>query len=349
MAATVAARSASLFASHSYKTTKAVIIRPFTASSSAPFAYDILLRPTYLSVSGGMLSRKSCQRRAATLQEKEEQVGVEDYFHVKTMPNIVEEPTDDDNSSSKEPGMVEKWVIKFEQSLNVLLTDSVIKVLDLFYHDRNYARFFVLETIARVPYFAFISVLHMYESFGWWRRADYLKVHFAESWNELHHLLIMEELGGNAFWFDRFLAQHIAIFYYFMTVLILDLYRSMKFTSDIKLWSPYYSYILAVFLFKFQCHIIVMEQYLLYWKLLERLVTGFSFESISILSVDIDIQPFLIAYLGLLLFCLFFLFYKTDFIKKSEVLKSSTNMISVNNKILKIHDIVIFINTYNIF
>ena len=24
-----------------------------------------------------------------------------------------------------------------------------------------------------------------------------LKVHFAESWNELHHLLIMESLGGN--------------------------------------------------------------------------------------------------------------------------------------------------------
>ncbi|KAL0915640.1 hypothetical protein M5K25_016073 [Dendrobium thyrsiflorum] len=229
MATTVAARSASLFASHSYRTTKAVIIRPFTASSSAPFGYNILLRPTYLSVSGRMLSRKSCQRRAATLQEKEELVGVEDYFHVKTIPNIVEEPTDDDNSSSKEPGMVEKWVIKFEQSLNVLLTDSVIKVLDLFYHDRNYARFFVLETIARVPYFAFISVLHMYESFGWWRRADYLKVHFAESWNELHHLLIMEELGGNAFWFDRFLAQHIAIFYYFMTVFMYALSPRMAY------------------------------------------------------------------------------------------------------------------------
>ncbi|TKY72210.1 Ubiquinol oxidase 4 [Spatholobus suberectus] len=49
---------------------------------------------------------------------------------------------------------------------------------------------------------------------------DYLKVHFAESWNEMHHLLIMEELGGNDWWFDRFLAQHIAIFYYIMTVLM---------------------------------------------------------------------------------------------------------------------------------
>lgn len=29
----------------------------------------------------------------------------------------------------------------------------MIKILDTLYHDRDYARFFVLETIARVPYF----------------------------------------------------------------------------------------------------------------------------------------------------------------------------------------------------
>ncbi|KAG2569607.1 ubiquinol oxidase 4, chloroplastic/chromoplastic-like [Panicum virgatum] len=112
----------------------------------------------------------------------------------------------------------ESWVVKLEQSVNIFLTESVIMVLDGVYRDRNYARFFVLETIARVPYFAFISVLHMYETFGWWRRADYIKVHFAESWNEFHHLLIMEELGGNALWIDRFLARFMAFFYYFMTV-----------------------------------------------------------------------------------------------------------------------------------
>uniref|UniRef100_A0A2P2JS41 Ubiquinol oxidase n=1 Tax=Rhizophora mucronata TaxID=61149 RepID=A0A2P2JS41_RHIMU len=76
---------------------------------------------------------------------------------------------------------------------------------------------------------AFMSVLHMYESFGWWRRADYLKVHFAESWNEMHHLLIMEELGGNSWWFDRFLAQHIAIFYYIMTVFMYALSPRMAY------------------------------------------------------------------------------------------------------------------------
>uniref|UniRef100_K3Z8E8 Ubiquinol oxidase n=1 Tax=Setaria italica TaxID=4555 RepID=K3Z8E8_SETIT len=112
----------------------------------------------------------------------------------------------------------EGWVVKLEQSVNILLTDSVIMVLNGVYRDRSYARFFVLETIARVPYFAFISVLHLYETFGWSRRADYIKVHFAESWNEFHHLLIMEELGGNALFFDRFLARFMAFFYYFMTV-----------------------------------------------------------------------------------------------------------------------------------
>ncbi|KAJ0031818.1 hypothetical protein Pint_13832 [Pistacia integerrima] len=75
-------------------------------------------------------------------------------------------------------------------------SDSVIKILDTLYRERDYARFFVLETIARVPYFAFISVPHLYESFGWWRKADYLKVHFAESWNEMHRLLIMEAACG---------------------------------------------------------------------------------------------------------------------------------------------------------
>jgi hypothetical protein len=39
-------------------------------------------------------------------------------------------------------------------------------------------------------------------------------VHFAEEWNELHHLLIMESMGGNKRWRDRFLAQHAAVFYY---------------------------------------------------------------------------------------------------------------------------------------
>jgi ubiquinol oxidase len=78
------------------------------------------------------------------------------------------------------------------------------------YGNRSYARFYVLETIARVPYFSYLSVLHLYETLGFWRGADLLKVHFAETWNELHHLLIMESLDGNRYWVDRLTAHLIA-------------------------------------------------------------------------------------------------------------------------------------------
>ena len=95
-------------------------------------------------------------------------------------------------------------------------------VFDTFFagEGRDFARFYALETIARVPYFSYLSVLHVYETLGKWRRAKYLKLHFAESWNELHHLLIMEELGGNDRFFDRFLAQHIAFGYYAVVILL---------------------------------------------------------------------------------------------------------------------------------
>uniref|UniRef100_A0A7C8YPK9 Ubiquinol oxidase n=1 Tax=Opuntia streptacantha TaxID=393608 RepID=A0A7C8YPK9_OPUST len=174
-------------------------------------------------------STRSCSRlipskpfrvRATILQDEEEKVVVEESFQPKTLKDREEERNKEGSMGDSASSDYERWIIKLEQSINIFLTDSVIKILDTFYRDRHYARFYVLETVARVPYFAFISVLHLYESFGWWRQSDYLKVHFAESWNEMHHLLIMEELGGNAWWFDRFLAQHIAVFYYFMNVVM---------------------------------------------------------------------------------------------------------------------------------
>ncbi|MBN3907962.1 MAG: plastoquinol terminal oxidase [Nostoc sp. NMS1] len=91
-------------------------------------------------------------------------------------------------------------------------------IVDFVYGNRSYPRFYVLETIARVPYFSYLSVLHLYETLGYWRKADLLKVHFAETWNELHHLLIMESLGGDRHWSDRFIAQHIAVAYYWVVV-----------------------------------------------------------------------------------------------------------------------------------
>ncbi|HEY9625651.1 MAG TPA: alternative oxidase [Crinalium sp.] len=102
-----------------------------------------------------------------------------------------------------------RWIVSF-----------FVFIVDVVYGNRSYARFYVLETIARVPYFSYLSVLHLYETLGFWRRADLLKVHFAETWNELHHLLIMESLGGSRHWGDRFLAQHVAVAYYWVVVLL---------------------------------------------------------------------------------------------------------------------------------
>jgi len=99
-----------------------------------------------------------------------------------------------------------------------LLVKFLELMLSIFYRGRTYPRFFVLETVARVPYFAYTSVLHLYESMGWWRKADWLKMHFDQSWNELHHLLIVEELGGNKYWIDRFVARAGAFAYYWIIV-----------------------------------------------------------------------------------------------------------------------------------
>jgi ubiquinol oxidase len=106
------------------------------------------------------------------------------------------------------------------KALMRLIVSFFVFMVDVIYGNRSYARFYVLETIARVPYFSYVSVLHLYETLGLWRKADLLKVHFAETWNELHHLLIMESLGGNRHWIDRAIAQHVAVTYYWVVVLL---------------------------------------------------------------------------------------------------------------------------------
>lgn len=100
------------------------------------------------------------------------------------------------------------------------LVGILVFVINVIYAKRPFPRFYVLETVARVPYFSYLSVLHLYETLGLWRRSDWLKVHFAESWNELHHLLIMEGLGGADFWGDRLLARTAALLYYWIVVVM---------------------------------------------------------------------------------------------------------------------------------
>ena len=50
--------------------------------------------------------------------------------------------------------------------------------------------FYALETIARVPYFSYTSVLHLYETIGHFRDKEYIKLHFDQAWNELQGLVL---------------------------------------------------------------------------------------------------------------------------------------------------------------
>lgn len=111
-------------------------------------------------------------------------------------------------------------------AFNKALIDNVYHGICLLYPvcgtDRDYARFYVLETVARVPYFAYLSVLHLKETFGvrYDTMSDRMRTHYAEADNELHHLLIMEELGGNADAVDRVVAQTAAFMYYWYVVVL---------------------------------------------------------------------------------------------------------------------------------
>jgi ubiquinol oxidase len=92
------------------------------------------------------------------------------------------------------------------------------------------SRFFLLETVARMPYFSYITMLHLYETLGFWRRSAGMKrIHFAEELNEFHHLLIMESLGGDQAWWVRFLAQHSAIVYYVALCLLWGISPSLSY------------------------------------------------------------------------------------------------------------------------
>jgi len=128
--------------------------------------------------------------------------------------------TNDPESNKKEPNMMDENIYNF----NKFMIDTVYNIICFIYpvtgSKRDFARFYVLETVARVPYFAYLSVLHLRETFGERELGDKMRTHYAEADNELHHLLIMESLGGNDNPIDRFIAQTMAFAYYWYVVVI---------------------------------------------------------------------------------------------------------------------------------
>ena len=106
------------------------------------------------------------------------------------------------------------------KQFNTWVLDTTIYILDFLYRGRDFQRFWVLEVIARAPYFSFISVLHFRESLGL-RGEDniyLMKEHFNQELNETEHLEEMEKRGGDQYWIDRFLAKHLVLVYYWFMV-----------------------------------------------------------------------------------------------------------------------------------
>jgi ubiquinol oxidase len=64
--------------------------------------------------------------------------------------------------------------------VSLALYDIGCLFLDQLFDERPIQRFWFLETIARIPYFSYVSMLHLYESFGWFRAVELRKVHAAE-------------------------------------------------------------------------------------------------------------------------------------------------------------------------
>lgn len=95
-----------------------------------------------------------------------------------------------------------------------------VTIIDFLYRNAPIQRFWVLETIARAPYFAFVSVLHLKESLGLRDLSHYylMKEHFAQTLNETEHLIEMEHRGGADCWVDRFFAYHLVLIYYWILV-----------------------------------------------------------------------------------------------------------------------------------
>ena len=106
------------------------------------------------------------------------------------------------------------------KKLNTVVLNITVAILDFLYQGRDYQRFWVLEEIARAPYFAFLSVLHFRESMGLRgpEHIDLMIQHFEQSVNETAHLEYMESRGGNSYWIDRFVAKHLVLIYYWVNV-----------------------------------------------------------------------------------------------------------------------------------
>ena len=106
------------------------------------------------------------------------------------------------------------------KKFNEVTLNITVAIIDFLYQEEIIKDSGCLREIARAPYFAFLSVLHLRESLGL-RGPEHLylmKEHFAQTINETEHLEYMESRDGNRYWIDRAFARHLVLIYYWVNV-----------------------------------------------------------------------------------------------------------------------------------
>jgi len=111
--------------------------------------------------------------------------------------------------------------------------DVTCYLLDVVYRDKPIDRFWFLENVARMPYFSYVALLHLYETLGWWYvDSDVKRQHVEQEANETHHLSIMESLYGDRFWWNRALTRHVAIAYYMILLFLFAVSPKVAYISS---------------------------------------------------------------------------------------------------------------------
>lgn len=105
-----------------------------------------------------------------------------------------------------------KLLIRYFVNLTVILLNRLF--------DTGQNRFYVLEEIARIPYFSYVTVIQLLQWLELNPSLHISKLHFKQTINETWHLIIMKELGGNKNIIDVLFAKSLGLFYYWFNIVL---------------------------------------------------------------------------------------------------------------------------------
>ena len=105
------------------------------------------------------------------------------------------------------------------KTLNSLVLDITVAIIDFLYRGRDYPCFWVLEEIASGNLFCVLKCFTLWRIYGVKRSRTHLfdGGTFCQI-NETEHLEYMESRDGNRYWIDRAFAKHLVLIYYWINV-----------------------------------------------------------------------------------------------------------------------------------